>query len=33
MKMSSAKQIHYNIDKITECNANFNIIYRGKIKW
>ena len=29
--MSSVKQIHYNIDKITECDANFNIIYRGKI--
>ena len=30
MTMSNVKQIHYNIDKITECNANFNIIYGEK---
>ena len=30
MMSSSVKQIHYNIDKITECDANFNIIYGEK---
>ena len=30
MTMSSIKQVHYNIDKITECDANFNIIYGEK---
>ena len=28
--MSNIKQIHYNIDKITECDANFNIIFGEK---
>lgn len=28
--MSNNKQIHYNIDKITECDANFNIIFGEK---
>ena len=29
--MSNIKQVHYNIDNITEKNATFNIIYRRKI--
>ena len=28
-----SKQIHYNIDKIDKLDANFNLIYRRKIKW
>ena len=29
----SKKQIHYNIDNILKEDANFNLIYRRKIKW
>ena len=29
MKMAS-KQIHYNIDRITKENANYNLIYGEK---
>lgn len=29
----ATKQVHYNIDNIDKENANFNLIYRGKIKW
>lgn len=28
----ATKQVHYNIDNIDKENANFNLIYRGKIK-
>lgn len=27
------KQIHYNIDNIDKEDANFNLIFRGKVKW
>lgn len=29
----SIKQIHYNIDNIDKENADFNLIYRGKVQW
>ena len=29
----SIKQIHYNIDKINEENALFNLIVRRKVEW
>lgn len=27
------KQVHYNIDNIDKEDADFNLIYRRKIKW
>lgn len=29
----SIKQIHYNIDNIDKEDADFNLIYRGKVQW
>ena len=28
-----SKQIHYNIDNISQEKANFNLIWRGKVQW